>query len=545
MHFLCMVTLPRAPAIRFPALGQAQSVISSPRIASVGAAGSCIIGLTVLTGWITEIDVLKRVIPGLIAMIPNTAVCLMCGGAALWILRRETRPFAATVAAQALSFLVMLTGFFTFLERMFGWSFGIDLLLFPEQVRSYPYLPPGQMASNSTVAFVLAGGGLLLLRSNRQRADFWRHTFALLGLAIAGVALLGYLFGAQKLYVFDPAAGMALVTAIGFVFLHGGILVARPTRGTVAVIASRDETSAFVRRLLFATLLVPIVAGFGFILARRNELVSREAGIALLTAITITVLLAVVVKAGSVLRSAALERERLLAESDAANRAKSAFLATMSHELRTPLNAIIGYSSLLKEGITGELNGVQTQQVDRVKTSAQHLLALIDQILGISRMEAGKDNVALRPTDVPQLVEETAVIAEPLFLNRALRFVIDPVPPVTIQTDPDRVRQILLNLIGNAVKFSEQGDVQLRVTYDFADHVIRFEVIDHGVGIAEEHQERIFEPFWQVEMNTTRRHQGAGLGLSVSRQLARLLGGDLTVRSKAGAGAAFLLELPA
>jgi signal transduction histidine kinase len=122
--------------------------------------------------------------------------------------------------------------------------------------------------------------------------------------------------------------------------------------------------------------------------------------------------------------------------------------------------------------------------------------------------------------------------------------VVDPPPPITFKTDPDRVRQILLNLIGNAVKFSEAGDIRLRIVADPQCGKLHFEVSDPGVGIAAEHLERVFEPFWQVEMNTTRRHQGAGLGLSVSRQLARLLKGDLTVSSRPGVGSTFVLELP-
>lgn len=542
-----MATLPETATVKLTAYTHTDAAAHAPgRVVTACAAGTVMIGLTVMTGWLTGIDLLKRVVPNLIVMLPNTAACFVMGGSALWLLRQEhNRTRAASLAAQALASVVMLIGLLTFLERVFGFDFGIDLILFAEQVKQYPYLPPGQMASNSTVAFTLGGAALLFLEAEPRMPTIWRETFATMGLAISSVAILGYIYGAQSLYVFDAAAGMALVTAVGFTVLHAGILFARPTRGHVTVIAGRDDTAVFVRRLLAATIFVPIVAGFGLIRARENQFVTHEAGLALLIAITISVLVAIVLKTGSALRVASIERERLLAESDAANRAKSSFLATMSHELRTPLNAIIGYSSLMAEGITGELNRTQHQQIDRVKLSAQHLLSLIDQILGLSRLEAGHDQVSLRDTSVPELINETVAIAEPLFLNHAIALVVEPPPAISIRTDPDRVRQILLNLIGNAVKFSESGEVRLRVMHDGVDDTMRFEVSDQGVGIPTEHLERIFERFWQVEMNTTRRHQGAGLGLSVSRQLARLLGGDLTVSSQPGTGSVFCLALPA
>ena len=541
-----MVTVPEA-ALLGPQTAAIEPVgrAAVSRVTTVTASAVIALGLAVLTGWITGIEVLKSIVPGLIVMIPNTATAFVFAGVALFLLRHETRRRGVKLIAQGCSTVVLLVGFLTFLERMFGFDFGIDLLLFAEQVRRYPYLPPGQMASNSTVAFTVAGAALLFLDAEPRRSPAWRETLATIGLAISGVAVIGYIYGAQSLYIFDPAAGMALVTAVSFACLHTGILFARPTRGRAAVIAGNDATATFVRRLLLATIAVPVIAGYAFVTGRERGIISRESGVAILITLTISVLIAVVLKAGAVLRDASIERERLLAESDAANRAKSNFLATMSHELRTPLNAIIGYSSLMMEGVTGALNATQQQQADRVRMSAQHLLSLIDQILGVSRLEAGKDNVSLRPTSVPGVVDEACIIAGPLFSNRALKLVVDPVPPISISTDPDRVRQILLNLIGNAVKFSEQGDVRLCVTHDVSRDVVRFEVSDTGVGIAPEHQEKIFEPFWQVEMNTTRRHQGAGLGLSVSRQLARLLKGDLTVRSEPGAGATFVLELPA
>jgi signal transduction histidine kinase len=226
----------------------------------------------------------------------------------------------------------------------------------------------------------------------------------------------------------------------------------------------------------------------------------------------------------------------------------------MSHELRTPLNAIIGYSSLMQEGLEGKLNPTQRRYVGRVRVSADHLLTLIDQILTLAKLEAEKSAIRKRPVSIEELVGDAVAIAEPILLGRGLRLAVHADADGSIRTDSDRVRQILLNLLSNAAKFTDDGDVVLRAlrVAPVAEPGGRmspngrvvFEVTDSGIGIAPEHHERIFEPFWQVEMQTTRRYAGAGLGLSVSRELARLLGGDLTVRSAPGEGATFTLELP-
>jgi signal transduction histidine kinase len=240
---------------------------------------------------------------------------------------------------------------------------------------------------------------------------------------------------------------------------------------------------------------------------------------------------------------AELGRARRVA--DEANRAKSDFLAMMSHELRTPLTAIIGFGDLLYEGISGPLGELPRSQVGRIRQGARHLLALIEDILAYSRIEAGKQEISIEMVNVGDLAQETAAVVEPLATKKRLALRVNvPEVRVAIATDARKLRQILLNLLGNAVKFTERGEVVLTVERDAAGGVA-FRVRDTGGGIAPTHLERIFQPFEQVDTSLANRHQGTGLGLGLSRKLAHLLGGELSVESQLGIGSTFTLLLPA
>ncbi len=245
---------------------------------------------------------------------------------------------------------------------------------------------------------------------------------------------------------------------------------------------------------------------------------------------------------------AASEQQRAAAESARreavdASQAKSDFLAVMSHELRTPLNAILGFSSLMLDGITGPVNEQQRMQLARIKSGGQHLLSLIDEILSLSRLEARREDVHVEHGDVSAVARETAALAEPMAALKRLALVTSiPAGPCECRTDFTKLRQILLNLLSNAIKFTNEGTVTLEVRVDAAEMV--FTVNDTGIGIAPEHRARIFEPFYQVEMSKARRVAGTGLGLSVTRHLARLLGGDVNLCEPKTTGCTFEVRLP-
>jgi PAS domain S-box-containing protein len=238
------------------------------------------------------------------------------------------------------------------------------------------------------------------------------------------------------------------------------------------------------------------------------------------------------------------ERLRELKDAaEAASRAKSDFLAVMSHELRTPLNAILGYGSLVAEEVVGPLNPTQKHHLQRMIGSARFLLDLVDQVLRLSRLDAGREQVHRAPVDVRALAGEAAALARPAAQAKGLALEVSAEGgPAKVETDAPKLRQILASLLDNAVKFTAAGTVELHVEVSAGAAV--FQVRDTGPGISPGHRESVFEPFEQVDQSHTRREGGAGLGLSVCRRLARLLGGDVTVQSEPGRGSTFTLRIP-
>jgi signal transduction histidine kinase len=224
---------------------------------------------------------------------------------------------------------------------------------------------------------------------------------------------------------------------------------------------------------------------------------------------------------------------------------KNEFLATMSHELRTPINAILGYNSLLRDGLFGQLSEKQQDALDRMRTAAEHLLSLINDVLDLSRIEAGK--IALNPTDIEWLpfLEALSAPVRPLAARKSLSYAVSIAPGLPrVRADEVRLRQVLLNLLANAVKFTDRGWIELRVAPSHVSNRIHIDVTDTGIGIEESHLEMIFEEFTQVDQSSTREHGGAGLGLAISRRLIRAMGGALTVTSVPGRGSTFRVELP-
>jgi signal transduction histidine kinase len=239
----------------------------------------------------------------------------------------------------------------------------------------------------------------------------------------------------------------------------------------------------------------------------------------------------------------AIHNARLYRELEAASRHKSQFLANMSHELRTPMNAILGYTELMADGIYGGVPEPMRDVLGRVEASGRHLLGLINDVLDLSKIEAGQLTLTLADYSMKEVVDAVVAAVEALVAEKRLRMVVDLAPELpTGRGDQRRLAQVLLNLVGNAIKFTEQGEIAIRVGSGAGLFTVA--VSDTGPGIAPADQERIFEEFQQADASTTRPKGGTGLGLAIARRIVAMHGGRLWVESAVGQGATFRFTMP-
>lgn len=239
--------------------------------------------------------------------------------------------------------------------------------------------------------------------------------------------------------------------------------------------------------------------------------------------------------------------EELLAQHTAAlaeaSRLKSQFLANVSHELRTPLNAMVSYTGLLLEGVYGPVSETQGRALARLESNGRHLMGLINEVLDLSRIESGRMPVRKEPFALDELVGQLLSELHPLIARSGLKVAIALEPGLSeIVSDRQKLKQILLNLLSNALKFTREGWVRIEAAK--RPRGLSITVADSGIGIAAEHQQSVFEQFWQVDGSPTRAQGGTGLGLSICRRLANLLGGEIELKSAIGEGAAFTVTLP-
>jgi signal transduction histidine kinase len=534
------------------------------RVPVVAGSIVTLLGVLVFAGWVFNLPLITEWKPGGIPMIPLTALCFVLAGCSLVVAVRPKQTATTEGVQQTLAALVATIAILTFYEYIRGSESRFDLLLFGNRITQAGWSPPGRIAINSAGSLLLYSLALLFVSHDRRKHDLRAQMFATPALLIALVAILGYVFGVRGMYAVSQSSGMALPTAIAHLILGIGIIFAVRDRGVPALLMDEGPAGVLTRRLLPAALLAPIALGIIRLAGESAGMYETEFGVSLFAVASILTFVGLVLWSARVLRNTDKERVDLLAmekdarahaeharseaeaaraEAERANNSKTDFLAVMSHELRTPLTAIMGYEELLSDGITGPVTELQRQQLGRINASAHHLLGLIDEILTFARVDIGRERVRWESMSVNHTLSDAAALVQPMATAKNLRLVVRLMSEdQSIQTDGTKLRQMLVNLLSNGIKFTEKGEVNLGCAV--SNGMLEVRIADTGVGIEAENIEYVFEPFWQAEQTATRKTGGTGLGLSVTRKLARLLGGDVTVASKMGDGTTFLLTLP-
>ncbi len=505
---------------------------------------------------------------GPVVMLPITAVCFVVAALSLLVAQRRNSR-AATVVSRLLAVGTAGIALFVLYQYAMGVEEALGIPGFPTP--DMPDGTPRRMAINTTICFILFAQGLVFLESDRNSRGLKSQFFATIVLIVAFIAIVGHAFDVRDFYSFRLLAGMSATAAATFVLLGLGLLFSQLDRGVPALVVDDGAAGFVARRLLPGAVIVPFVLALLGVVGEEQGLFGQRLGSSLVAVANMVIFLLLIAWSARVVRSIDMKRGELFvlereahaaserarneaeiamqqaqaarAEAESANGAKSDFLAVMSHELRTPLAAIMGYQELLADGITGPITDAQAQQLGRIKLSARHLLSLIDEILTFTRLDAGRETVLEESVELDGVLRDAVEIIEPLAEGKKLDLrLTSPGPGVMIHTDPTKLRQILVNLLSNAVKFTQEGYVA--VSGEIVGDQVVLTVSDSGIGIGEEHLGRIFDPFWQVEQKATRRASGTGLGLTVSRRLANLLGGDVAVASEVGKGTTFTVTLP-
>jgi len=534
------------------------------RVPIIAGSAVAILGAIALAGWALNLPFVTTATTGGYPILPLMALCFVLAGGALTMAGRPHRTANTDAIQQTLAALVATIAGLTLYEYLRGSESGFDLLLFGDRLRRVSNYPPGRIAINSAGSLLLFALALLSIPHDQRKHDLRAQMFATPGLLIALLAILGYLFDVKGMNSLSQWSGMALWTAIGQLILGVGILVAVRERGVSVLLLDEGAAGVLTRRLLPAALFAPIVLGVIRIVGESAGFYESEFDASLFAVASILTFVGLVLWSARVLRNTDKERVDLLAlekqarahaekarseaegaraEAERANNSKTDFLAVMSHELRTPLTAIMGYEELLSDGITGPVTELQRQQLGRINASARHLLGLIDEILTFARVDVGRERIRWESMSVNHTLADAAALVEPMAAAKSIDFVVELLDEdQAMQTDGTKLRQMLVNLLSNGIKFTENGEVRVRCSE--SNGILEVRIADTGVGIAAENIEEVFEPFWQAEQTATRKTGGTGLGLSVTRKLARLLGGDVTVASRVGMGTTFLLMLP-
>ena len=513
------------------------------------------IAITVLTGWVAQIDLLKNFAPGMIAMNPFTACALLAASIALFLRQPIEVPKERSIVGQLLAGTIIAMG-------------GLNLLLCTHNLAGPRWLILPPLADGSLVeangarislSFALIGASIVCLNWKSSRGFRPAEAASAITAIIAILSLVAYSHYLTGFYTTATYTPASLLTSISFFLLATGILLARADRGTLAIIVSETAAGMLARRLIPLAILLPILIGALRQTAERAGLYDPTFGAAhsattfmvlFFAAIWWTTRMLFRIDTNRMLAEGARQKqeermrqltiEKIAAEK--ASQAKDDFLAILSHELRTPLTPALISASYLAEH--EELSPQLREEVTAIRTSVQLEARLIDDLLDLTRITRGKIELHLEVIDVHGLLRNSIEIARDNILQKQLDLVLDfGADRHHVWADAVRLQQVFWNLINNAVKFTKKsGRITIRTVNE--DRRFVFQITDTGVGIEPDQLNRIFQPFEQGERSISRRFGGLGLGLTISKRLLELQGGTITVHSEGlNRGASFNLSL--
>ena len=523
------------------------------RVSLACAVLAAAIALLGLAGWFLRLPQLITVIPGLVTMKVNTSIGLLLCATAMILRNRVRRSTPLDYLADAMALLVVVIGVLSLIEWLAGRDFGIDNLLVKDTL-TRPDAFPGRMALATTICFILTGTGVFLL----DRATRLSQWIVIVGLLIPLLALLVYSYNIQTLYKAYTFHTIALNTAIALLLIAGSHLTARSGRCVHHLLIASTVGGKMTRRLLPAIVIVPLVMGLICEKGMIAGLYEIPFGMAVFALATIVVLAGVSWRNATALdrtdahrRHLEADRDDLLGREQAARAraekallARDQLLAIVSHELRAPLTPALLVATALEHRAQLPLDVQEDLKLihEQIEIEAR----LIDNLLDMASLNQGKLVLKQQAIDLHETVRTVVgqmadrVAEQGVTLNMELAS-----QSPRVLGDPQRVTQILSNLLGNAIKFTAAGGQATVRSFDASEQQLGLEITDTGIGIEAEVLERMFSPFEQGDPSTTRQFGGMGIGLAIAKMLIQLHGGTLEARSEGPSkGASFIMKLP-
>jgi signal transduction histidine kinase/CheY-like chemotaxis protein len=495
-----------------------------------------------LAGWILSIRSLTDWNDDGISMFPNTAACLVGGGAALLALGFAPKSRVSVGIARAVAIGIALVGGLTLIEHLTDINLGIDTLISDQ--------PWGQRASTSlmrmgppaSVSFLLLGAAIWLITLGSESRRFGGE-LALLVLGIASLSLVGYWFGADQLFGIARITGIAAQTSLSLAALSMGLMMLAPDHGIVAALGRDDAGGTVLRRLIVPVIVIPLIVGWVRLTGQQAGYFDLPFGTAIRTVTEIILLLGLLWWTATGISELSREAREAQAAARRADRRKDEFLATLAHEMRNPL-APIGNALQLIQHADGD-PVLQQQARQTMQRQFSQMVRLVDDLLDVSRITRDRLDLRKERVELQSVINHAVETCRPAVDAAGHSLSVQlPATAIWLDADPVRLGQVFSNLINNACKFTpERGQIVVAAERDDGSAVIT--VRDSGIGIAAENLEGIFEIFEQVDRTLERTRSGLGIGLTLVKQLVELHGGSVTARSDGvGHGSEFVVRLP-